>query len=74
MEKLKALLRDFQKHREQLGAIEPRKQTVERLIVEMDSEIRGKHQVKREVPDRISTSPDRERSERVEKINKKHSG
>lgn len=73
VEKLKALLRDFQEHCEQFGATEPRKQAVKRRVVEMDCEIRGKHKVKREIFDHISTSANRERGERIEKIDKKHS-
>ncbi len=73
VEKLKTLLRDFQEHCKQFGAIECRKQTVKRRVVEMNCEIRGKHKVKGEIFDHISTSANRERSKRVEKSDKKHS-
>ncbi len=73
VEKLKALLRDFQEHCEQFGATEPRKQTVKRRVVEMDCKIRGKHKVKGEIFDHISTSTNRERGERIDKSDKKHS-
>jgi hypothetical protein len=73
VEKLKTLLRDFQEHCEQFGAIECRKQTVKRRVVEMDCEIRGKRKVKGEIFDHISTSANRERGERIEKSDKKYS-
>ncbi len=73
MEKLKTLLRNFQKYRQQSCPIPPRGQTFSRRTLEMDWEIRAKHQVKREVLDNIGASADREGSGWVEKIHKQHS-